>query len=64
VTAPLPPISVAGRRRVIAIWDVIAVLLVLGTVVFLADASREILRPLPEPGASGISLDPLGSRLN
>lgn len=59
MTAPLPPISVAGRRRAIAIWDVIAVLLVLGTLVFLAEASRGVLRPLPEPGSSGISLDPL-----
>jgi NitT/TauT family transport system permease protein len=39
-------------------WDVIVALLVLGALVFLAEASRGLVQPLPEPGVSPITLDP------
>jgi NitT/TauT family transport system permease protein len=58
VTRPVPPVSVGARRRIFSLWDLIAILLVLGALVFLADASRDLIQPLPEPGASPIMLDP------
>lgn len=58
MTYPLPPVSVGTTRRILTVWDLAAVLLVLGTLVFLAEASRGLVQPLPEPGASAVSLDP------
>lgn len=58
MTNPLPPIFVAERRRILTIWDLVAVLLVFGTLVLLADASRGLVQPLREPGAIDVSLDP------
>ncbi|MGE0213616.1 MAG: ABC transporter permease [Parvibaculaceae bacterium] len=51
---PTPP--GIGRRHVL-FWDLAAILLVLGTLVFLADISRAVVQPLPEAGG-GVSLDP------
>ena len=52
------PISVAERRLTVTRWDLLAVLLVLGVLVFLAEASRDLLEPLTELQMTPISLDP------
>jgi NitT/TauT family transport system permease protein len=52
------PISVAGWGRFFTRWDVIAVLLILGLLVFLAEASRHLLQPLAELQLQPVSLDP------
>jgi NitT/TauT family transport system permease protein len=52
------PISVAERRLTLSRWDLLAVLLVLGVMVFLAEASRHLLAPLSELKMTPISLDP------
>src|SRR5271168_1230797 len=52
------PISVAERRLTVTRWDLLAVLLVLGVMVFLAEASRDLLAPLSELKMTPISLDP------
>jgi NitT/TauT family transport system permease protein len=52
------PISVAGRRLTVTRWDLLAVLLVLGVMVFLAEASRHLLAPLADLQQTPISLDP------
>jgi NitT/TauT family transport system permease protein len=54
----LPPISVAQWAGALSRWDVIAALLVLGLVVFLAEASRDLLAPLSELQAQPVSLAP------
>lgn len=38
-------------------WDLVAILLVLGLIVFLAQASRGLMQPLTAPGETAISLD-------
>jgi NitT/TauT family transport system permease protein len=50
------PISVGGRF--FTRWDVIAILLILGLLVFLAEASRHLLQPLTELQRQPVSLDP------
>ena len=50
------PISVGGRF--FTRWDIIAVLLILGLLVFLAEASRHLLQPLTELQRQPVSLDP------
>jgi NitT/TauT family transport system permease protein len=52
------PISVGGWRRFFSRWDVLAVLLILGLLVFLAEASRHLLQPLTELQRQPVSLDP------
>jgi NitT/TauT family transport system permease protein len=52
------PVSVAERRLTFSRWDLFAVLLVLGVMVFLAEASRHLLAPLSELKMTPISLDP------
>ncbi len=52
------PISVAERRLTVTRWDLLAVLLVLGVMVFLAEASRHLLAPLADLQQTPISLDP------
>ena len=54
----LPPISVAQWAGALSRWDVIAALLVLGLLVFLAEASRDLLAPLSELQAQPVSLAP------
>lgn len=58
MTRVVPPVAVATRQRMLGFWDLVAILLVLGALVFLAEASRGLVRPLPEPGVSAITLDP------
>jgi NitT/TauT family transport system permease protein len=55
---PAAPISVAKSARKLSLWDAVAVLLVLGALVLLAQASRELVQPLPAVGASTVTLDP------
>ena len=52
------PISVAARRLTLSRWDLFAVLLVIGILVFFAEASRDLLAPLSELKMTPISLDP------
>ncbi len=52
------PISVGGWGRFFTRWDVLAVLLILGLLVFLAEASRHLLQPLVELNLKPVSLDP------
>ena len=52
------PISVAGWTRLFSRWDIIAVLLILGLLVFLAEASRHLFEPLTTLQQQPTSLDP------
>jgi NitT/TauT family transport system permease protein len=52
------PISVGGWVRLFSRWDVLAVLLILGLLVFLAEASRHLLQPLADLQRTPPSLDP------
>ena len=52
------PISVGGWGRFFSRWDLLAVLLILGLLVFLAEASRHLLAPLAELQRRPVSLDP------
>jgi NitT/TauT family transport system permease protein len=51
------PISVGGWGRFFSRWDVLAVLLILGLLVFVAEASRHLLAPLTELQRQPVSLD-------
>jgi NitT/TauT family transport system permease protein len=53
------PISVGGWVRLFSRWDVLAVLLLLGVLVFLSEASRHLLQPLAELQRTPPSLDPV-----
>jgi NitT/TauT family transport system permease protein len=50
------PISVGGRF--FTRWDVVAMLLILGVLAFLGEASRHLLQPLAELQRQPVSLDP------
>jgi len=52
------PISVGGWVRLFSRWDVFAVLLILGLLVFLAEASRHLFEPLADLQRQPPSLDP------
>ncbi len=52
------PISVGGWARLFSRWDVLAVLLVLGLLIFLGEASRHLFEPLAELQKEPPSLDP------
>ncbi len=52
------PISVGGWARLFSRWDVLAILLVLGLLIFLGEASRNLLAPLAELQRRPVSLDP------
>ena len=52
------PISVGGWGRFFTRWDVLAVLLILGLLIFLGEASRHLLQPLSELQREPVSLDP------
>src|SRR5215510_2629394 len=55
---PAPPISVQQWTRALSRWDVLAVLLVLGILIFFAEASRNLLQPMPELRMTPLSLEP------
>src|SRR5208282_2405527 len=52
------PISVGGWARLFTRWDALAVLLILGLLVFLGEASRHLFEPLTALQNAPISLDP------
>jgi NitT/TauT family transport system permease protein len=52
------PISVGGWTRLFSRWDLLAVLLILGLLVFLAEASRHLFEPLADLQRQPPSLDP------
>ncbi len=52
------PISVGGWARLFSRWDVLAVLLILALLVFLAEASRHLFEPLTALAQQPPSLDP------
>ncbi len=52
------PISVGGWVRLFSRWDMLAVLITLGVLVFLAEASRHLFEPLAELQQQPPSLDP------
>ncbi|MFZ0607301.1 MAG: ABC transporter permease subunit [Xanthobacteraceae bacterium] len=52
------PISVGGWSRLFSRWDLLAVLLILGLLVFLGEASRHLFEPLAELEKQPPSLDP------
>ena len=58
MTPSVPPISVGKRRLALSRWDALAVLLILGLLVFLADTSRGLVQPLASLQTSPLSLDP------
>jgi NitT/TauT family transport system permease protein len=53
------PISVVRNRLIPTRWDVLAALLVIILITFLAFASRELLQPLEALKSAPISLDPI-----
>src|SRR6266446_3049161 len=55
---PILPISVRTLARMLTRWDVLAILLMLGVLVFLAETSRNLLQPLSELQRTPLSLDP------
>src|SRR5215472_13201310 len=52
------PISVGGWTRLFSRWDILAVLLILGLLIFLGEASRNLFEPLAELQRQPPSLDP------
>src|SRR5581483_8189249 len=52
------PISAGGWVRLFSRWDVLAVLLIVGLLVFLGEASRHLFEPLAELQKQPPSLDP------
>src|SRR5580693_3133455 len=52
------PISVGGWDRLFSRWDILAVLLILGALVFLGEASRHLFEPLADLQRTPPSLDP------
>jgi len=55
---PLRSARTTQRWGAFTYWDLIAVLLVLGTLVLFAEGSRAVMQPLPEPGIGVIDLHP------
>lgn len=53
------PVSIETRRFLPGAWDMLAVLLVFAALILLAEASRELLRPLATAGAEDIALAPV-----
>lgn len=55
---PLFSVNAASRRFSSAfLWDAVAVLFIFGALILLADASRELLQPLPAASSTGTSID-------
>jgi len=59
MTPAVPGIVFERTRPILSRWDLLALLLTLGGVVFLADASRGLMQPLADLQSSPPSLDPL-----
>jgi NitT/TauT family transport system permease protein len=59
MTYPLSPISVGkSTARILTFWNIVAALLVLGFLVFLAEAGRGVGQTLAELRTTPVSLDP------
>jgi NitT/TauT family transport system permease protein len=58
ISGPLPPVSVREGGRILTFWNIVAALLVLGVLVFFAEASRGVGQTLAELRATPLSLDP------
>jgi NitT/TauT family transport system permease protein len=58
ISEPLPPLSVVKGGRILTFWNIVAALLVLGVLVFLAEASRGVGQTLAELRMTPVSLDP------
>jgi NitT/TauT family transport system permease protein len=58
MSQPLPPISVRKGDSILTYWNIVAALLVLGALVFLAEASRGVGQTLAELRVMPVSLDP------
>ena len=58
MSQPLPPISVRESGGILTYWNIVAALLVLSLVVFLAEASRGVGQSLAELRMTPVSLDP------
>jgi NitT/TauT family transport system permease protein len=58
MTQPFPAAATGQTRRLLSLWDLIAILLVLGTIVVLAQASRGLVLPLQDLAQHPVSLDP------
>ena len=54
----LPPVSVLKGGRILTFWNIVAAVLVLGVLVFLAEESRGVGQTLAELRATPVSLDP------
>ncbi|HEY1613302.1 MAG TPA: ABC transporter permease subunit [Rhizomicrobium sp.] len=54
----LPPVSIGARRLLPSQWDVLAAVLVLGAIILVADASRQVLAPIASLKAHPIVLSP------
>jgi NitT/TauT family transport system permease protein len=52
------PISIGKTVRGVSPWDLLAILLTLGVIVFFAEGSRHVLLPLSEAQRTAISLSP------
>ena len=52
------PARAADGRRLVTRWDLLAILLVLGLVAFLGEASRGVLEPLAKVETASLSLSP------
>jgi NitT/TauT family transport system permease protein len=53
-----PPVSVRNGGRILTFWNIVAALIVLGVLVFLAEASRGVGQTLAELRETPVSLDP------
>ena len=53
------PISIESMRRGVTLWDLLALVLVVGLIVFFAETSRHVFEPLVEIQRAPLSLDPV-----
>jgi NitT/TauT family transport system permease protein len=54
----LPPVSIETRRLMPGAWDLLAAALVLGLIILISDASRDMIQPLASLRQNPISLSP------
>jgi hypothetical protein len=55
ISEPLVPVSVRDSGRILTFWNIVAALLVLGILVFFAEASRGVGQTLAELRAAPVS---------
>jgi NitT/TauT family transport system permease protein len=54
----LPPVAIGARRLLPSQWDVLAAILVLGAIVLLADAGRQVVQPISTLSTHPVALSP------